>query len=286
MFQFISAILLIVGFLLLIYYFSVLNNHYKNLSIYRILSSDGFEFDPNFEQYIKNIDRAGIFKMFRYSVLKDFIVSKEGITFDVREVLSQKNDVLVSMFEIQFAIPWEIRTDLVIKKRSILNKVFGFNKGDFPDLSNDLSIKCSNVILVNSLLSDPEFRNVLHDILLYTNRIDFQQRITLTTEKNSFQLSDALNRSLNLIKSIKNILGQINDENRYRMKEINIETIMKFGNFNCIICRRDIQIDQLYILDCCGSSVYGDHIKSWLTKEERCPYCRKLNVHLLVPKIH
>ena len=284
---FIFVISLFVIILVTILVYGRLGSHSKNISIYYTLTREGYSFDKAFEHYITKIDGTTFWDQIFTGVRNYFTISKGDLSITIEALTESKGENSESIYKVSFFMPKHIRetADLEIKKRNFLDKVFGFNKGDYPNLSADFSLKCSNVLLVNYLISIRENRQIIKEIMSRTKVLNFRHQNVLKMGQKTSNLFRTIRDIEDLVSVTEKILKEVNNDRRYSIEEINLFSLMTENIFSCVICRQEIINSDLRILNCCGSSAHRTHIESWLEKDPRCPYCKKTNVKLLIPRI-
>ncbi len=198
-------------------------------------------------------------------------ISKKGVSFDIYRRYSQERG---TFFEIsaEFSKRVQASLDLRISRRSMLERVFRLNRGDFTGLGDNFSVSGSNGVTAARLLTDPKSLEAIHAVLNYTKTIDFRSLTILRTQEDLSQLTSAMNSFAQLNELVESFLNR-----RYADYLLTPDEARRLGvatlDRSCLICR-NAAAEDVFVLKCCWSPVHGQHIRMWLMNDERCSSCR------------
>lgn len=218
-------------------------------------------------------------------VPKKVRVKKNGVQFTIERTHESDGETSKSIYRVKVDLSQKFHDNLHIKisKRGILDRTFGFNKGDFPDLNPQIAVKGSNAIIIKQLLTNRYNLQIIYDLLSFTKHIDFNNQTTYKMNRSDSKLLYSLEKTLELVYIIENLLVEVYNDQRYTIEQISSSFLYELSELNCVVCRQEVIPQDLFILDCCGSAAHKLHIQSWLEKDSRCPYCKKKDVKLLAP---
>ncbi len=222
-------------------------------------------------------------------------ISKDGMDFHIR----QKANTTRSAYEVTFEFPPDIAENihLVIRRRNMLSKLTGRDRGDYSHINSELAVEGSNIVVVKSLLNDRWNLNQLKSLTK-------ECRVVSIGGPNSFtaiggrrrgreerfvayqSLSEVVNTcniALSVTWILRKIMAEMDGTKRYTVHELLVDLDLEGVDLYCIICYQHVEPEDVRVMDCCSSVAHAEHIRTWLSSHNECPYCRSKSIMLLDP---
>lgn len=287
----ISAIPLLVGMFLLaifITYFGLVSRTAQYAKWVQEFQDAGYSVSKNLLQSVENYQETPPTRRILFSFPRTWQISKDGMTFLIKMITRGDTNRQNCYFSATFSLPPEIRDHLYIriKKRGIISKVLRIYRGQYHHINGDFAVYSTNFQIVKHLLNTPRNLAILTDTLKKCPEIDTRKKNRITTPQRPAALIKTCDNVIRFVNILKSLIGEVmhtSPDGGYTVEEILTDIDLDSIELYCVICYQHVKPEDMSVMGCCSSVAHAEHIRTWLSSHNECPYCRSKSIMLLDP---
>ncbi len=258
------------------------DDKHKTKTWYRIFVDSYFKVSGEAIDVLQEVKGKALFKKMKTCPFVEWQLTKKDHKFTVRVFSRTWNSKPYSLIEFRFPTHIQRIVQLDLSKRTLLEKVNDKNLGDYPEFDETLSIKGDAYFVVRSIMTDAFRRRYLSELLKGTNNLSTVEVNRVKSGWDAISIMKTCNFLIEFIDAFSKIVHTYTEVVIERVKNLTPDTQKTY----CIICWKHVIPDKSVTMPCCEMRVHSKHLSLWLSKDNRCPYCKTKVPYLIGAKLY